>query len=228
MDCSLRSRPGILRLPCWRLCSEWCATPPPASRCRGRWCGSKATPTTGALTDGEGRFEIPGVPVGPQTIRVRKPGFQDRPYASEDVGYQDDGPAHSVLVAAEMPDLDFALSPTSAIHGRVDLSTGDPAQGISLTLLKQVVRNGRAVWAQNGTTKTNGNGPTALPAFPPGSTRSLPSRLWRANRLTTRGPPRPESRATAIRASSIPRRGSFPERRASGSRPAIRPRPICC
>lgn len=123
---------------------------------------------TGTLTDGEGRFELPGVPVGPQTIQVRKPGYHDRPYATEDVGYQGDGPAHNVLVAAEMPDLDFALSPTSAIHGRVDLSTGDPAQGISLTLLKQVVRNGRAVWAQNGTTKTNGDGAYRFAGLPSG------------------------------------------------------------
>ena len=40
----------------------------------------------GVLTDGEGRFELPGVPIGPRIIRVRKPGFNDRPYATEDVG----------------------------------------------------------------------------------------------------------------------------------------------
>ncbi len=123
---------------------------------------------TGTLTDGEGRFELSGVPVGPQTIRVRKPGYFDRPYATEDVGYQGDGPAHNVLVAAEMPDLDFALSPTSAIHGHVELSTGDAGQGITLTLLKQVVRNGRAVWAQNGTTKTNGEGAFRFAGLPGG------------------------------------------------------------
>lgn len=124
--------------------------------------------STGALTDGEGRFELTGVPVGPQTIRVRKPGFHDRSYATEDVDYQDDGPAHSVLVAAEMPALDFRLAPTSAIHGRVELSTGDPAQGIALKLLKQVIRNGRAVWAQNGETRTNGDGAYRFAGLPSG------------------------------------------------------------
>jgi hypothetical protein len=124
--------------------------------------------STGALSDGDGRFELAGVPVGPQTIRVRKPGFHDRSYATEDADYQDDGPAHSVLVAAEMPPLDFRLSPTSAIHGRVELSTGDPAQGITLKLLKQVVRNGRAVWAQNGETRTNGDGAYRFAGLPSG------------------------------------------------------------
>ena len=113
---------------------------------------------TGTMTDNQGRFELPGVPIGQQTIRVRKPGFQDRPYATEDVGYQGEGPAHNVLVAAAMPDLDFALSPTSVIRGRVELSTGEPGQGIALTLLKQVVRNGRAVWTMNKVTPTNGSG----------------------------------------------------------------------
>ena len=32
---------------------------------------------TGALTDGEGHFEIPNIAVGPQSVEVRKPGFRD-------------------------------------------------------------------------------------------------------------------------------------------------------
>jgi hypothetical protein len=121
-----------------------------------------------ALTDGEGRFELDGVATGPQIIRVRKPGFSDRPYATEDVGYQNGGPAHSVLVAEGMPELNFVLTPTSAIHGHIELSTGDPAEGIGITLLKQVVRNGRAVWAQNGETKTNGSGAYRFAGLPAG------------------------------------------------------------
>src|SRR5580693_5148250 len=45
---------------------------------------------TGTLTDGEGRFEIPGVAAGPETVRVVKPGFRDRPYATEENGLQAD------------------------------------------------------------------------------------------------------------------------------------------
>jgi len=120
------------------------------------------------LTDGEGRFELAGVAVGPQIIRLRKPGFLDRPYATEDLGYQGDGPAHSVLVAVGMQGLNFTLTPTSAIHGRIELSTGDPAEGIQITLLKQMIRNGRAVWAQNGSTKTNGSGAYRFAGLPSG------------------------------------------------------------
>ena len=112
----------------------------------------------GTLTDGEGRFEIPGVAAGPQTIRVVKPGFRDRPYAMEEVGYPAEGPAHSVMVAAQMPDLKFTLTPNCAIHGHIELSTGDPAEGMSLVLVKRVVKYGRAVWLQEAQTRTNGGG----------------------------------------------------------------------
>ena len=113
---------------------------------------------TGTLTDGDGRFEIPGVPAGPQSIRVVKPGFHGRPYATEDVGYPGEGPAHSVLLAAQMPDLVFTLKPNCAIHGHIELSTGDPAEAMTVILLKKVVRYGRAGWMQESQIKTTGNG----------------------------------------------------------------------
>ena len=123
---------------------------------------------TGTLTNGEGRFEIPGVPAGPQTIRVVKPGFRDRPYATEETGLQAEGPAHSVLLAVQMPELTFSLTPDCAIRGHIDLSTGDPAEGINLTLLKQVVRFGRAVWAQIANTRSNGDGAYRFGELPDG------------------------------------------------------------
>jgi len=122
----------------------------------------------GALTDNEGRFEIPGVLAGPEIVRLVKPGFRDRPYAIEEVSYQSDGPAHSVLVTAEMPDLEFTLTPDCAIHGHVELSTGDPGQGITLTLLKRVVRYGREVWMQNSTTRANADGAYRFGGLPAG------------------------------------------------------------
>ena len=124
--------------------------------------------STGTLTDGEGHFEIPGVPLGPQTIRVAKPGFRDRPYASEEPGLATEGPAHSVLLAAEMPDLTFSLSPNSAIHGHIELSTGDPAEGVPVVLLKQMVRNGRAVWAEAAITHASGDGAYRFGGLPDG------------------------------------------------------------
>jgi len=113
---------------------------------------------TGTLTDGEGRFEIPGVAAGPQVFRIVKPGFRDRPYATEETGPEAEGPAHSVLIAAQMPELNFALSPNCAIRGHIELSTGDPAEGMTVNLLKQVVHFGRSVWVSIASTKANGDG----------------------------------------------------------------------
>ena len=123
---------------------------------------------TGTLTNGEGHFEIPGVPIGPQTFRIVKPGYRDRPYPTEDTGLQAEGPAHSVLVAEQMPELVFSLAPNCAIRGHIELSTGDPADSITVMLLRQVVRFGRAIWAQETNTRTNGDGSYRFGGLPDG------------------------------------------------------------
>ncbi len=117
---------------------------------------------TGRLTDGEGRFEIPGVPIGPQAFQVIKPGFNDQ--ASAGMG----GPPtivngssnseHNVYVVADMPDLAFTLTPTNAIRGQIELSSGDPAQGITVMLLRRAVQDGRAVWQPVTNARTNSEG----------------------------------------------------------------------
>ena len=123
---------------------------------------------TGALTDGDGHFELT-VPPGPQSIRLQKPGFRDRPYASEDAGLELDGPGHSVMVSEDMPELDFKLTPSCVISGRIELSNGDPAQGMTVNLLKQVIHSGRAVWVQVSNTRTNGDGSYRFAGLPAGS-----------------------------------------------------------
>src|SRR5260370_15778815 len=40
--------------------------------------------STGALTDGDGHFEISGVPTGPQEFQIMKPGFLDQAEAAAD------------------------------------------------------------------------------------------------------------------------------------------------
>jgi hypothetical protein len=115
---------------------------------------------TGALTDSEGRFEIPGLPLGPQAVQVVKPGFLDQAFfPGGDPGWGI-GPNmnHNILVAAQMPDLVFSMAPTNAIHGRILLSSGDAAQGIEVTLAKRTVDDGRAAWKEIYQVKTNSDG----------------------------------------------------------------------
>ena len=123
---------------------------------------------TGTLTNGDGQFEISGVPAGPQIFRVAKPGSRDRPYATEETGLQSEGPAHSVMVSAQMPELSFALAPSCAIHGHIELSTGDPADGIGVDLFKRVVRFGRSILVHETTAKANGDGVYRFGGLPDG------------------------------------------------------------
>ena len=112
----------------------------------------------GALTDGDGRFEIPNVAVGPQLFEVVKPGFMDQ---SADVEGSSTNPrvfAHNVVVVAGMTDVDFAMKPANSIRGEIQLSTGDPAQEIQVTLLKRTIQDGRVVWQTAGANRTNSEG----------------------------------------------------------------------
>ena len=57
-----------------------------------------------------------------------------------------------------MPDLAFTLTPTNAIRGQIELSSGDPAQGIAVMLLRRGVQDGRAVWQPVTNVRTNSEG----------------------------------------------------------------------
>jgi Carboxypeptidase regulatory-like domain len=115
--------------------------------------------STGALSDGEGRFEIADVPEGPQEFTIVKPGFMDEEEAGEDSNaHNSHGYGHNVIIGAPMGDVVFTMEPTNAIQGQIQLSTGDVAEGIQLTLLKRAVQDGRAVWQNFANTKTNTEG----------------------------------------------------------------------
>jgi hypothetical protein len=108
----------------------------------------------GALTDGEGRFEIPGISPGPHGFSVVKPNFSGKVENGDFEGYV----PHLVHVAAEMPELSLALAPLNAISGHVLLTNGEPAIGIGLTLLKLAVQDGRASWVEMDSHQTTPGG----------------------------------------------------------------------
>ncbi len=99
----------------------------------------------GSLTDQQGRFTIHAVPSGVWPISITKPFYYDRLVSG---GPGRDQAAHPVRVADGMPELVFQLVPKGAISGKITLSTGIPAQGIDIDLLRRTITNGRIVWTQ--------------------------------------------------------------------------------
>jgi hypothetical protein len=108
----------------------------------------------GALTDGEGKFEIAGVPTGTQTFEVVKPGFGGK----GEVGSYVIPDAHTVEVAEEMRELKFSLRPLNAVYGQVTLSTGEAGVAIGLVLLRKTIDTGHASWTEAERRQTSPEG----------------------------------------------------------------------
>jgi hypothetical protein len=112
------------------------------------------------LTDGEGHFEFQNLATGPQVFSVKKPGF-----SGENSGVDRGGDLimggeleRNVIVAPEMTELTFALTPDSAIHGHLELSTGDPGDNVQVQLIRKNIVNGRAQWSVVAMNTTNSSG----------------------------------------------------------------------
>ena len=115
--------------------------------------------STGVLTDSEGRFEIAGVPEGPQEFTVVKPEFMDEMEAGSDSNAGNTrGYGHNVIIAVPMGDVVFTMEPANSIQGQIQLSSGDVAQGIQVNLMRRTVQDGRAVWQSAANAKTNSEG----------------------------------------------------------------------
>jgi hypothetical protein len=97
-----------------------------------------------ALTGQDGGFTIDGVPAGPHTIAVERPGFETVPQAGDSPEMQ----PHAIVVSAGMPPLALSLSPLNAIRLHLALSNGLPASTIGLTMFRRETDDGRYDWIE--------------------------------------------------------------------------------
>ena len=67
-----------------------------------------------------------------------------------------------------MGDVVFTMIPLNSIEGTIQLSTGDVAEGIQVTLLRHTVQDGRVVWQTEASAKTNVEGAYRFGSLPDG------------------------------------------------------------
>jgi hypothetical protein len=122
---------------------------------------------TATLTDGEGRFELADVLVGPQSFVLRKPGYKDRITGTpgNEGGASE---SHNVIVAAAMPELIFTMARSAVLGGVVRFDSGEPAEGISVHLARRAMENGRFVWQMGNAAKTRTDGSFRIAALDAG------------------------------------------------------------
>lgn len=126
---------------------------------------------TGSITDGDGRFVIPDVPISNTVIHLIKPGFEDALQAnggSPGIFAGNRDMPRPISVVEQMPELEFAMRPLNAIRGRIELSSGDSAGKIEIELVRQTVQDGRMMWQQAGATQTNEDGVYRFGGLPDG------------------------------------------------------------
>lgn len=130
------------------------------------------------LTDGDGRFTLDDVPVGPQIFSLLKPGYRDltadaRPPALQPNLFT----ARNVIVAAAMPALQFSMQREAVLHGTVHRDSGDPAEDLTLQLAQQKIRNGRLVWEMGPDVQARADGSFRFAHLAPG-TYALLTHPW--------------------------------------------------
>lgn len=122
------------------------------------------------LTDGDGRFTLDNVPVGPQIFSLRKPGYRDTISATQPpTALRISLSTHNVIVAAAMPSLRFSMQREAVLHGTVRLDTGEYAEGLTVQLVQQIIENGRLAWQMGPSMQARADGSFRFAHLAPGA-----------------------------------------------------------
>jgi hypothetical protein len=115
----------------------------------------------GALTDGDGRFDLMVPGLGPHIFQLTKPSFHDLPPITSSPATlleNTNSVPRNVFVTEDMPGLSFTMTPTGVIRGRIDLSSGDLGQGIGVQLLRRTIQGGHAIWRTAANARSDSDG----------------------------------------------------------------------
>lgn len=116
-------------------------------------------------TDGSGRFAF-SVEAASYRLSAERNGF-----VRQELGAKRPGRAGAALVLSPgemVRDVKLALTPQSAITGRVVDEDGEPLSGISVQTVRQVYSRGRREWVPTGAATTNDLGEYRIHGLAPG------------------------------------------------------------
>lgn len=123
------------------------------------------------ITDREGVFKAQDLEEGLYRIAVVIKGYL--PYIHGSPIPQSPGrPFLLNKLSAETPLL-FRVIPTAAVSGKILDSDGDPIEWLTVIALRQIERDGRTEWLQQGAASTDSEGNYSLADLPPGNYRLL-------------------------------------------------------
>ena len=114
------------------------------------------------FSDGEGHFQIEGLPAGMVTVSAQKPGY----FSQQELR----GSANKLVnVGPTMDSMVVKLTPQSAISGRIADATGQPIEHVPVRLTAKPLREGRKHWEARGQQQTDEDGRYRFANLKPGT-----------------------------------------------------------
>ena len=135
------------------------------------------------ISDREGGFKAQDLAEGPYMIAVAIKGYL--PYIHGSPIPQVQGRPFILNATSATTPLLLRVIPTSVISGRILDEDGDPIEWLTIIALRQIDRNGRKEWLQQGAGRSDPEGNYTVADLPPGNYRLLTQggRTPRPNRL---------------------------------------------
>ena len=115
-----------------------------------------------SFTDGDGRFQFDGMPVGVVSLTAQKPGY----FGEQEMH---SGMQRPFEIGPKSDSALLKLTPESVIAGKVTTTNGIPLEHVPLSLIYLNVRDGRRHWDSKGISVTSEDGRYRFANLQPGT-----------------------------------------------------------
>ena len=114
------------------------------------------------FSDGDGRFQLDGIPAGSYSVVAQKPGYLNQQELLR-------GGSPPVEVGPKAPSAVVTLTPEAVLTGKVTTTAGVPLEHVTLNLNYIEVREGRRRWDSRGSAITDDEGRFRFANLKPGT-----------------------------------------------------------